>query len=266
MKKIFLKIFELLPFFSIIFILGFLIYWQFAQYKKIEDLESHLENYYHQINTLISHQKQVQQKLVQQQISYNNAFKRDIEMIKKSIDEVVTHKKQNSKIEQTTNSYIVPLKSLQSITKKIPSEELVIKPEVKIIEHKNLLIENNLPVSSQKLSQSSSDVGLEIEQILKQCKVHLNAYRLTSGASGNAYDCYLSIFEKDEINEQAFLGMEAIEKKYQETIIKYIKLRNFSKAQKFLSILKRINPINKSILPLQQQLEKSQKSVKNTTE
>ena len=52
---------------------------------------------------------------------------------------------------------------------------------------------------------------IQIENVLSLCQAHVEAERLTSGASGNALECYQSVLERRPENVEAQKGLNQIE-------------------------------------------------------
>ncbi|MFK5894493.1 MAG: formylglycine-generating enzyme family protein [Pseudomonadota bacterium] len=237
MKKIFLKIIELIPFFSVLVVLGFVGYWQVAQYNKIEQLELRVVQYHQQFKLFLTQKSSLEKGM--------------------------------QSVEKSTKELNAAIKQLQaSKTPIVDNNDTKEKPDLSLSSHDSLSIDpiNAITVTSAEKtssnpgkkkipSQPDSLTDKQLTQQLKICKNHLNANRLTRGSGGNAYDCYLSIFKKHPENNLALKGINQIETKYEQTIKKYIAKNNIPKAQHFLDILIRINPQNKTIKVFQEKLQ-----------
>ncbi len=263
MKKITLKFVELLPFLSVFLILGFIAYWQFAQYSKIEQLELHL----------LSYQKQVDKLLLLQQTnltSMKSPMQSKVEPQKESVinDKKVVDESFSLPLKQQLPAAISsaisppemkPLPTMPAIAMPIEEEEIQLAKETLSEDTTTEGIEAK-PSNTDKHKPQENLSAAEIELALKRCNKHLRAYRLTSGNNGNAYDCYQAILQKNPENNQAILGITKIEKKYKQLIRKYINLNNTTKAQGYIAKLNKINPQNESIAILQKEINQSKKS------
>ena len=106
----------------------------------------------------------------------------------------------------------------------------------------------NVPQSSKDPNPSAVIVKPEtspqdkLQLLIQKCEKHFRATELTSGKSGNAYDCYRNVLKIDRNNKEALSGIKNIERKYVRLINKEINLNNHQKAMLYLVGLKRINP------------------------
>jgi hypothetical protein len=143
--------------------------------------------------------------------------------------------------------YILDNKNLPKKLAKEKNKDLIRK-KIKIVSGPKIM-------TPRSTSQSSNKDRLAFKKVLEQCNKYLDAYHLTQGISGNAYDCFKSVLQKDKRNIQALEGLIKVERKYHRLINKNIKLKKPSKAQYFLSILQKINPQYKATKGLKKQID-----------
>jgi Sulfatase-modifying factor enzyme 1 len=269
MKKILYKLVELLPFFSVLAVLGFVGYWQMAQYNKIERLELQIQQY---------------QQQLQLSINQKTSLKKGLQSVEQSTENLTTIIQQllSSKriiIDNNNSKEQINVSLTTQNTTTEPSKKSSEKPAPQKIlsntynSNTDAVKQENFPVKLSEGIKSDSEVDKnkpeaitkqQLKKQLIQCSSHLNANRLTRGNGGNAYDCYIAILEKSPENKLALAGIKQIEKKYIQSIKKYISKNNLPKAQYFLDTLIRINPQNSSIAFFQEKLvansaEQSQK-------
>jgi hypothetical protein len=75
-------------------------------------------------------------------------------------------------------------------------------------------------VAALKAKLQGSVPDSDVSRLLRTCKAHLKAYRLTTGRSGNALACYSEVLKKDPTNAQVLDGLEKIEARYESLINK----------------------------------------------
>ncbi|GBE06990.1 hypothetical protein BMS3Abin11_00088 [bacterium BMS3Abin11] len=99
---------------------------------------------------------------------------------------------------------------------------------------------------------------LSYKDKLDECEAHLKANRLTTGQSGNAYDCYNQIRTLYVENQDAAIaasdGIRRISNKYITRTKEAIDERDFRKAKINLKKLESVDPFNSSINGLTEQL------------
>jgi len=87
--------------------------------------------------------------------------------------------------------------------------------------------------------------------LLSLCESHFNANRLTSGASGNALDCYTTVLSKSPSNVAALAGLEKIETTYASWSLESISAGNIDTAESNLQKLQGLNPNHATIEEIQ---------------
>ncbi|MFK5984577.1 MAG: SUMF1/EgtB/PvdO family nonheme iron enzyme [Pseudomonadota bacterium] len=233
MKNVLFKLIERLTFLGVVIILGFITYWQTAQYKKIEKIESLLSEYQLQLA------ERVNKPLIETHP----------QQIKQQINDATQPAKQIINQETKDTPSTTEVKSVVMVP--IPEAKLETEQQIEIIK-------GAVSAKAEKTTTALPNLVTEPEKSLIQCKVLLDANHLTRGHNGNAYDCYSSVLQQFPDNKQAKAGLLRIARRYQRLIKKYIKLDNIPKAEHFLSILSKINPQDASIPELQLQLQLNQ--------
>jgi len=82
----------------------------------------------------------------------------------------------------------------------------------------------------------------QIEHLLAVCNAHLKANRLTSGQTGNAFECYQKVLLVDEHNRLANTGIKNIADRYNELTIGAIDQNKLDLAERYLDKLVRVDP------------------------
>jgi len=265
MKKIMFKLFELLPFFTVLAVLVYIGYWQMAQFKKIEHLELQILEYQKQLKPMIDNQE-----LNEQQTSKKNrlAFGQNTNQMDEAISSP-SSKAETIDIEETDLDKMPALFTEDEETTELDKntidtevEETVTTQEQETPE--TMPVDYDTKEQEVKLLDTAKEESNEEQQQnalnkqLEQCQKHLDANRLTASSKkvkGNAYECYTSILEQNPQNEQAKKGISIIEKRYERYIKNNIAKNNLPKAERFISILTRINPENNAIADLKKQLD-----------
>lgn len=258
MKKIFLKFIELLPFFTVLTVLVYIGYWQMAQFKKIEHLELQILQYQKQLSPIINRHQNNNQEFEQQAIEKNRlGFGQNPNKLAAVITSPLPATKAEAKI-NIDNEMLEEVPAQQT-----PAQGEKITKQTKPVQEKESVIDYDTkdpeiyPVDTAELAAKRQDEKTLLEQQLKKCQEHFDARRLTIGGKkekGNAFDCFTSILEEHPENEQAKAAILRIEKKYEGYIKNNISINKIAKAERFLSVLNRINPQNTSIKSLQKQL------------
>lgn len=101
-----------------------------------------------------------------------------------------------------------------------------------------------LPSKTVVATPSKEDI---IAKKFKSCDQHLNAFRLSSGPDGNAYDCYRNILAMDPDNAEAVLGLKKVEYAYIHLIRKAKKNNDREKVKRYIGKLENINSSNKTL-------------------
>ncbi len=89
--------------------------------------------------------------------------------------------------------------------------------------------------------------------LLTICNTHLKADRLTTGAGGNAFDCFQDILKKEPRNMEALDGLDRIVKRYLSLVESNLKRGRRSRAEKYLARAKQVNPEHSELEVLEDQ-------------
>lgn len=82
-----------------------------------------------------------------------------------------------------------------------------------------------------------------LDVVLRRCREHLAANRLTTGQGGTAFDCYNDVLSEDPGNQEARDGLRKIADKYAGWANSAIgSCENLGKAQSYVDRLVRVNP------------------------
>ena len=93
-----------------------------------------------------------------------------------------------------------------------------------------------------------------VEQ-LANCKAHLQANRLTTGAGGTALDCYRAVLKEDPNNKQALSGIDQIADKYVQWIEKAISQNNEQNARRYIEKLSIVKPVHPQIVSYNEKVD-----------
>ncbi|MCP4698226.1 MAG: SUMF1/EgtB/PvdO family nonheme iron enzyme, partial [Gammaproteobacteria bacterium] len=74
----------------------------------------------------------------------------------------------------------------------------------------------------------------QLEKLLAQCRIHLNADSLTTGRNGTALKCYRQVLADDPDNERARAGLQEIQEKYAGWAENALRSEQWGKAKKHL--------------------------------
>jgi len=105
------------------------------------------------------------------------------------------------------------------------------------------------------LSKNAQIVGL-----LEQCQRHYKAGRWTRGRGGNAFACYQQVMQLEPNNNAAIMGIQQIERKYQDLAGTAIARRQWQRANTLLSRLETVNPQAQALPQLRQRLQQAQQA------
>ena len=94
----------------------------------------------------------------------------------------------------------------------------------------------------------STTSSRHVEVLLRACKEHLQAYRLTTGDKGTAFSCYKKVLKIEPNNAEALEGLEKIEAKYVDLIEYALSSGREKKAQEYMVGLRRVNPNSPHLL------------------
>lgn len=114
------------------------------------------------------------------------------------------------------------------------------------------------PISRPKQKSISADITKRSLNNIEQCQDHFTHKRLTSGKQGNAFSCYKKILSNDPENREALAGINEIEATYILWASSAIRRNKHNKAQTYLEKLKFINPENKEIPKLEDEISLEQ--------
>lgn len=112
---------------------------------------------------------------------------------------------------------------------------------------------------TEKNSIRNKEPGPQITKLLKQCRKHLKAGRLTIGKKGNALDCYQEVSIHDPDNAEVRAGLKKMEKQYVRWAKRALRGRNLKKVRQYLESLTKINPESSDLTRLKNQLAKLEK-------
>ena len=94
-----------------------------------------------------------------------------------------------------------------------------------------------------------------VTSLLGQCEAHLKAKRLTTGAGGNALDCYLKVLELQSDQPEALEELVRIERIYAQWANLRIDQNNIEKAAENISRLRSVNVNNPELAALDSRLD-----------
>ncbi len=103
-------------------------------------------------------------------------------------------------------------------------------------------------------ASGASTVVNPMNSLLRQCDAHINAKRLTTGAGGNALDCYTRVLETDSDNPEALQGLMKIEQIYARWVNRDIDQNNIQMAEKNIRKLRLVNANNPELGTLDSRL------------
>jgi len=112
-----------------------------------------------------------------------------------------------------------------------------------------------LAEAARSAEQKRQQELAKVVKLLKQCKKHLDAQRLTTGRRGTALACYRDVLELDAGNVEALDGLRQIERRYQQWAEKAFKKRDLDKISSYLKGLERVNPRSSVLVDLRGRLE-----------
>ena len=81
-----------------------------------------------------------------------------------------------------------------------------------------------------------------VSQLLRECKQHLKANRLTSGKEGTALSCYQEVLKIEPANKKAIAGLKTIEKRYGKWAKRALQKGQKNKVKQYLTSLHKVNP------------------------
>ncbi len=97
--------------------------------------------------------------------------------------------------------------------------------------------------------------------LLRQCKTHLKANRLTKGKKGTAFDCYHKVLAIDSDNAKAKAGLGQIEARYQYWAERALKRGKLPSARRHIKRLRRVNPNSSALPKLQERLRTAEQQL-----
>ena len=100
-----------------------------------------------------------------------------------------------------------------------------------------------------------------IEALLRDCKLHFHANRLTTGPGGNAAACYAEVLRQSPGNREALQGLSAVEKKYQAWAEAALKQSYFDKVRGYLQKLKMLNADSQVVMAIENRLDAAVKEL-----
>jgi uncharacterized caspase-like protein len=95
-----------------------------------------------------------------------------------------------------------------------------------------------------------------LAKLLRTCKAHLRANRLTTGKGGTALACYKEVLKKDKTNAEALAGLRTIEARYVKWAKRALDKRWRKTAKRYLDKLRLVNPESPSLAELETRLNR----------
>ena len=95
---------------------------------------------------------------------------------------------------------------------------------------------------------------IHIGNVLSLCQAHVEAERLTSGASGNALECYQSVLERRPENVEAQKGLNQIEEIIVSWAQEALHDGNLDAAGRYLEELRALNPLHSFLRELEAEI------------
>jgi len=152
---------------------------------------------------------------------------------------------------------------LEALATKKPVEPAPAKPVTQVVVSKVPTADTSptpsvdkpsTPVTLAAVSKSSSS-GNVLRKKLDQCAAHIRAKRLTTGAGGNALDCYRDVLDTDPGNKEALSGLVAIEDKYAQWASTSIESGNLERAARNIRKLRAVNEEHPKLIELEDNLD-----------
>lgn len=106
----------------------------------------------------------------------------------------------------------------------------------------------------------------EIARLLEECEGHLVANRLTTGAGGNALECYRSVLDMEPGNAEALAGLKEIEDTYGRWGRSALERGDIEDAQGNLDKLKVLNPEHRAAEKLEDDIAKLRQEARKARE
>ncbi|WP_349645370.1 DnaJ domain-containing protein [Candidatus Parabeggiatoa sp. HSG14] len=132
-----------------------------------------------------------------------------------------------------------------------------------IVRIEQLLAKAHLNVAQQsdKPNLQPSYFSTETSQVailLKECKMHYKAKRLTTGKPGTALGCYKAVLKKEPNNREALKGLKSIENRYKTWAENAFQQNKLNKVKSYLAGLKKVNPKSPYLAKLTRRLDKTE--------
>jgi len=106
-----------------------------------------------------------------------------------------------------------------------------------------------------KFENSNSE--LDIALLLKGCREHTKANRLTTGEEGTALECFQQVLNADPYNADALEGLQHIESQYIIWTDRALRRNKLKKAREYMAGLARVNPESPSLFRLEERIKAS---------
>ena len=94
-----------------------------------------------------------------------------------------------------------------------------------------------------------------VERLLRECRIHREAGRLTAGGGGNALDCYRRALDLDPGNEQALQGLEDIDRHYIKKALAALARERPVAAERAIERLATVSPEHPRVEELSERVE-----------
>ena len=112
-----------------------------------------------------------------------------------------------------------------------------------------------LTPSDSKPANQVPEKTTPVASLLDECNAHYNSKRLTTGAGGNALDCYTNVLVFEPGQPEALEGLSNIERTYARWASLEIDKNNIVKAEKYIHKLRSINENHPDLIVLDNRIE-----------
>jgi len=117
------------------------------------------------------------------------------------------------------------------------------------------LQQNSSPQEPNPSPQEQKPSSQQISRLLRECKKHLNAYRLVTGEGGTAFGCYKEVLKKEPTNLEALAGLKQIEARYARWAKRALDKERLHEARAYLARLRTVNPASVALPSLEARLK-----------
>jgi uncharacterized caspase-like protein len=106
---------------------------------------------------------------------------------------------------------------------------------------------------------------VDVSKLLRQCHRYFKANYLTTGPAGTAFECYQEVLQKDKGNAEALAGLDKMVAKYVNWAKRALDRGQKTKARRYLTALRKINPESPQLAVLEARLSPSTSNVRAVT-